>query len=56
MSAYNAIEYALSFLRREDGNEDAVSTLQAILNQRGCEDIDPACESLTDLIDVVMHG
>lgn len=58
MSTHDALRDARDVLKSRGFPRDLASAahIQAILDQRGCEDLDPAAETLPDLIDIILYG
>lgn len=57
MACNQAIRFVLDHLPITDYTEPARAVLKCILEQRGCEDLDPAGDgSLTDFMDIVIFG
>lgn len=57
LGAADAIRIAIDALKSQEPTRlDAIHVLQSIVEQRGCEDLDPAASRLTDLIDNLICG
>lgn len=53
----NALLVAINIMKNDPRCFDPeIDALQCIVDQRGCEHVEPNCEHLTQLIDVFVYG